>query len=89
MRASYRRYRDSLPTERHVLLDRYEIADVAMKVVGVGSVGTLCAIVLLFAAEDDPLFLQVKEARASVLAPYVGLQGFPDQRRTRRAAASG
>jgi len=77
MRASYRRYRDSLPTERHVLLDRYEIADVAMKVVGVGSVGTLCAIVLLFAAEDDPLFLQVKEARDSVLAPYVDFKGFP------------
>ena len=76
MRDSYRRYRDSLPTERHVLLDRYEIADVAMKVVGVGSVGTRCAIVLLFAAEDDPLFLQVKEARESVLAPYIQYKGF-------------
>jgi len=78
VRDSFRRYRDSLPTERHVLLDRYEIADVAMKVVGVGSVGTRCAIVLLFAAEDDSLFLQVKEARESVLAPYIEFKGFPN-----------
>jgi uncharacterized protein (DUF2252 family) len=65
------RYRASLSAERRVLLDRYELADVAIKVVGVGSVGTLCAVGLLFAAEDDPLFLQIKEARASVLEPYV------------------
>ena len=70
------RYRNSLPVERHVLFDRYELADVAVKVVGVGSVGTLCAVALLFAAEDDPLFLQVKEARDSVLAPYVHYKGF-------------
>lgn len=70
------RYRDSLPVERHVLFDRYELADVAIKVVGVGSVGTLCAVALFFAAEDDPLFLQVKEARDSVLAPYVHYKGF-------------
>ena len=70
------RYRSSLPVERHVLFDRYELADVAIKVVGVGSVGTLCAVALLFAAEDDPLFLQVKEARDSVLAPYVHYKGF-------------
>jgi hypothetical protein len=44
--------------------------------VGVGSVGTLCAVALFFAAEDDPLFLQVKEARDSVLAPYVDFKGF-------------
>jgi uncharacterized protein (DUF2252 family) len=65
------RYRESLSAERRVLLDRYELADVAIKVVGVGSVGTLCAVGLLFAAEDDPLFLQVKQARPSVLEPYV------------------
>jgi hypothetical protein len=46
--------------------------DIAVKVVGVGSVGTLCAVMLLMASERDPLFLQVKEARASVLEPYAG-----------------
>jgi uncharacterized protein (DUF2252 family) len=70
------RYRESLPVERRVLLDRYEAADVAIKVVGVGSVGTMCGIVLMFAAEHDPLFLQVKEARDSVLAPYVDYPAF-------------
>jgi len=55
-----------------VLLDRYELVDAALKVVGVGSVGTRCFIVLLAGKADlDPLFLQIKEARASVLAPYV------------------
>jgi uncharacterized protein (DUF2252 family) len=63
-------YRESLPVERRVLFDRYELADNAIKVVGVGSVGTICGIALLFAAENDPLFLQVKEARQSVLEPY-------------------
>lgn len=63
-------YRESLPADVRVLFDRYEIADNALKVVGVGSVGTICGIVLLFAAENDPLFLQVKEARASVLEKY-------------------
>ena len=66
------RYRASLPEERRLLLDRYRHVDAAMKVVGVGSVGTLCAVVLLLATDDDPLFLQVKEARVSVLEPYAG-----------------
>lgn len=69
-------YRNSLPIERRVLFDRYEFADTAIKVVGVGSVGTLCLIVLLFSAEDDPLFLQVKEARHSVLEAYSGYPSF-------------
>jgi len=64
-------YRDTLPDERRVLFDRFTAVDVALKVVGVGSVGTRCYVVLLLAAPDDPLFLQVKEARPSVLAPYV------------------
>ncbi|MDQ5964832.1 MAG: hypothetical protein QG625_987 [Cyanobacteriota bacterium erpe_2018_sw_39hr_WHONDRS-SW48-000098_B_bin.30] len=64
------RYRQSLSVERRVLFDRYELVDNAMKVVGVGSVGTTCGIALLFAAEEDPLFLQVKEANQSVLEPY-------------------
>ena len=79
VRANIASYRRSLPKERHVLFDRYELADVAVKVVGVGSVGTLCTVALFFAAEDDPLFLQVKEARESVLAPYVDAKGFATQ----------
>jgi uncharacterized protein (DUF2252 family) len=76
VRANLAAYRKSLAPERRVLLDRYELADVAMKVVGVGSVGTLCAVAMLFAAEDDPLFLQLKEARRSVLAPHVALPAY-------------
>ena len=49
-----------------------------MKVVGVGSVGTTCMVFLLVAGEGDPLFLQVKEARASVLEPYAGASVFPN-----------
>ena len=66
------RYRASLPDHVRVLLDRYRLCDVTMKVVGIGSVGTMCLIGLFIAEEDDPLFLQVKEARASVLEPYAG-----------------
>ena len=65
-------YRDSLPEHTRTLFDRYHFFDYALKVVGVGSVGTLCGVVLFMAADDDPLFLQVKEARASVLEPYAG-----------------
>ena len=65
-------YRSSLAEHVRVLFDRYHFCDLAMKVVGVGSVGTQCAIALFMAAEDDPIFLQVKEANASVLEPYVG-----------------
>ncbi len=74
-----RMYRETLPHEHRVLLDRYHIEDIAMKVVGVGSVGTLCAVVLLMAEDDDPLLLQVKEARPSVLAPYAGKSEFEHQ----------
>jgi uncharacterized protein (DUF2252 family) len=66
------RYRESLPDHVRVLFDRYRLCDLAMKVVGIGSVGTACTVGLFIAAEDDPLFLQVKEARASVLEPYAG-----------------
>ena len=66
------RYRDALQGDRRVLFDRYRYFDVAMKVVGVGSVGTMCGVVLLMASENDPLFLQVKEANPSVLEPYAG-----------------
>lgn len=65
-------YIDSLPYDRKLLLSRYRIIDVVRKVVGVGSVGTSCWVILLQGSnEDDPLFLQIKEAQQSVLAPYV------------------
>ena len=66
----FHQYRETLPAERRVILDRYHIVDVARKVVGVGSVGTRCAVVLLMAGEHDPLLLQFKEALPSVLEPY-------------------
>jgi uncharacterized protein (DUF2252 family) len=58
------------------LLDRFELVDIAIKVVGVGSVGTRCYVVLFMAGESDPLFLQVKEARSSVLEAYAGKSAF-------------
>jgi uncharacterized protein (DUF2252 family) len=65
------RYVASLPDERRTLLARYRVVDVARKVVGVGSVGTRCWVVLMSGnGSDDPLFLQYKEAQPSVLAPY-------------------
>ena len=65
-------YRETLPAERRVILDRYHIIDVARKVVGIGSVGTRCAVALLMAGEHDPMLLQFKEALPSVLEPYAG-----------------
>jgi uncharacterized protein (DUF2252 family) len=76
IQTAFATYRESLEDDRRVLLDRYEIEDVALKVVGVGSVGTWCGIALLLAGEKDPLFLQIKEARASVLEPYAGKSAF-------------
>lgn len=76
------RYRISLPPERRVLLDRYRLADIAMKVVGVGSVGTHCWIGLLQGQGGDALFLQVKEARVSVLEAPLG--GRPHRHQGRR-----
>ncbi len=75
-----RRYRSTLQDDRAHLLDRYRFRDTARKVVGVGSVGT-DARVALFTGEDDsdPLFLQMKEARASVLAPYAGASPYQHQ----------
>lgn len=76
METSYRAvidsYRESLPEHIRTLFDRFHYFDLAMKVVGVGSVGTRCSIALFMAADHDPLFLQVKEARNSVLEPYAG-----------------
>ena len=74
----FERYLATLPEEKRMLLARYRVVDVAQKVVGVGSVGTRCAIVLLEGDgdTDDPLFLQVKEALPSALEPYAGASKF-------------
>ncbi|HVY15837.1 MAG TPA: DUF2252 domain-containing protein [Rhodopila sp.] len=71
-RTAFESYKLSLPEERRILLDRYELMDVAFKVVGVGSVGTFCAIGLYATKDDHALMLQLKEAQASVLADYAG-----------------
>jgi len=69
-------YRSTLPPSSQSLLDRFELRDAAIKVVGIGSVGTACWVLLYMAGEGDPLFLQVKEARTSVLEPYAGASVF-------------
>jgi uncharacterized protein (DUF2252 family) len=70
-------YRTTLREDRHVLLSKYRYVDVVHKVVGVGSVGTRCYVALLLGSDiNDPLFLQIKEARASVYEPYVGRSAF-------------
>ncbi len=69
---AFARYRETMQEDRRLLLDRYKVMDVAIKVVGVGSVGTFCGILLLMASEHDPLFLQFKQARPSVLQAYAG-----------------
>jgi len=67
-------YLATLSEERRIVISRYRSLDLAHKVVGVGSVGTRCAIVLMLggAEGDDPLFMQIKEAQASVMEPYLG-----------------
>jgi uncharacterized protein (DUF2252 family) len=71
-------YRLTLPDDRRALFDRYELVDVAIRVVGVGSVGTRCYQALFMADGACPLFLQLKEARASVLEGYVPPSRFPN-----------
>jgi len=65
-------YRKSLSDDRRILMDRYQFEDVVLKVVGIGSVGTRCFVVLLMSPDGEPLLLQAKEARSSVLEPYAG-----------------
>jgi uncharacterized protein (DUF2252 family) len=79
IQADLRLYRDSLPGDRRHLLDRFRYAHCARKVVGVGSVGTRAWILLLLGRDHDPLFLQVKEASASVLAPFTGATEYDNQ----------
>jgi uncharacterized protein (DUF2252 family) len=73
---AFTQYRESLTPAYRMLLDRYELKDAAFKVVGVGSVGTACWVLLLMARGGEPLILQVKEARASVLEAYAGKSVF-------------
>lgn len=68
----FQQYCTTLQSDRQFLLNRYQLVDVAMKVVGVGSVGTHCGVALLMAGPQDPLLLQYKQARPSVLEPYIG-----------------
>ena len=72
-------YKQSLQADRRLLYESYHYQDAAMKVVGVGSVGTRCAVSLLLADDDDPLFLQFKEARRSVLEPPRGKSRYANQ----------
>jgi len=77
VRDGLRLYRRSLEGDRRELLNRFRYVDGARKVVGVGSVGTRAWIVLMVGKDDtDPLFLQLKEAQASVLEPFLGRSGF-------------
>jgi uncharacterized protein (DUF2252 family) len=77
MRGLIRSYRRTLPGDRRRLLERFRYVHLARKVVGVGSVGTRAWIVLMLGRDDgDPLFLQAKEAQASVLEPFLGRSQF-------------
>jgi uncharacterized protein (DUF2252 family) len=79
LRALIRTYRSSLDFDRRVLLEEFELHDLARKVVGVGSVGTRAWIALMLGRDErDPLFLQLKEAEASVLEPFLGASEFPN-----------
>ncbi len=69
-------YRQTLPDDRRVLFDRYRLVDIAVRVVGVGSVGTRCYVALFMADGESPLFLQIKEARASVLESHLQPSAF-------------
>src|SRR5262249_19262541 len=69
-------YAESLQEDRRVLVRRYHRRDIAFKIVGVGSVGTFCAIGLFVADDGSPLLLQIKEAQASVLARYAGVSEY-------------
>ncbi|WP_328405363.1 DUF2252 domain-containing protein [Streptomyces sp. NBC_00390] len=74
------RYGRTLSSDRRHLLGQFDLVDVARKVVGVGSVGTRCWILLMLGRDDqDPLLLQVKEAGESVLAPYAGASAYENQ----------
>ena len=78
-RTAFEIYKYSLPEHRALLLDRYRLVDVALKVVGIGCVGTFCAIGLFVTRDDATLLLQLTEAQHSVLAPYAAPSIYTDQ----------
>jgi uncharacterized protein (DUF2252 family) len=78
VKEAFELYKQTLPPVYSFFLDRYELKDAAIKVVGVGSVGTACFVLLLMTSDGDTLFLQVKEARPSVLEPFAGKSIYPN-----------
>ena len=79
VRRGFEEYRETLPANRRVLLDRFTPVDMALKVVGVGSVGTRCFNMLQQGRDtEDPLFLQIKEAGPSVLEEHLGASVYPN-----------
>ncbi|MBK0401759.1 DUF2252 domain-containing protein [Adhaeribacter sp. BT258] len=68
----FKKYAETLQSDRKWLFNQYKMVDLAMKVVGVGSVGTPCFVALLMNKKDEPLFLQIKEAGESALEPFTG-----------------
>jgi uncharacterized protein (DUF2252 family) len=76
VRMALAQYRNTLAEDRRVLFDRYRLVDMAVKVVGIGSVGTLCMVLLMMSIADHPFFLQIKEANASVLEAYAGRSAY-------------
>jgi uncharacterized protein (DUF2252 family) len=82
IRTLFDSYRDTLPDDRRLLLERYTYVDLARKVVGIGSVGTRSWVLLMLGRDNnDPLFLQIKEAQASVLEPVLGPSEFAEHGR--------
>ncbi|MBV8282940.1 MAG: DUF2252 domain-containing protein [Candidatus Eremiobacteraeota bacterium] len=73
---AFERYLGTIRDDLRLLLNRYKVVDMAIKVVGVGSVGTRCGVLLMMANDGDPLLLQVKEANTSVLDAYAGRSGY-------------
>ena len=76
IRGALGKYRETLDENRRILFDRYRLVDAAVKVVGIGSVGTLCMVALMMSIADHPFFLQFKEANASVLEAYAGKSAY-------------
>jgi len=79
VRRGLEQYLQSLEESRRFVLDRYSLEDYAVRVVGIGSVGTRCFVALLACDDRNPLLLQIKEARQSVLAPYAGPSPYANQ----------
>jgi len=79
VRTGIEAYRQTLSDDRRFVFDRYRAEDFALRVVGIGSVATRCFVALLFCDDQNPLLLQVKEARPSVLEPHAGKSTYGNQ----------